>query len=177
MDTFIGNIMIFGFNFAPQGWAQCNGQLLAISQYTALFSLLGTTYGGDGRTTFALPDLRGRTPIGYGQGPGLSNIQLGQVGGIEQVTLITNNLPAHSHVATTNVAVTSANASSEEPAGNIIATQGNNFFAAPAAGNGNMGGVSTTVQNTGANVPFGVREPYLGLNFCIALQGIFPSRN
>jgi microcystin-dependent protein len=96
-DPFVGTIGIFGFNFAPRGWAQCNGQLLSIAQYSALFSLIGTYYGGDGRTTFALPDLRGRVPVNYGQGPGLSSYQIGQRGGAEQVSITIPNLPAHSH--------------------------------------------------------------------------------
>lgn len=169
--------MMFGFNFPPQGWAFCQGQLLSISQNTALFALLGTTYGGNGQTTFGLPDLRGRSPIGIGQGPGLSPIQQGEVSGAENVTLLTTNMPAHTHTATVNVPVTTANASTEEPAGNIFAGQGNNFFAAANTANGSMGGVTATVAPAGNNQPIGIRNPYLGLNFSIALQGIFPSRN
>src|SRR5687767_9318635 len=100
MEPFLGQIQAFGFNFAPRGWAQCQGQLLAINTNTALFSLLGTTYGGNGQTTFALPDFRGRTMVGQGQGPGLSAYTIGQVGGTESVTLTSNNLPAHTHIAT-----------------------------------------------------------------------------
>lgn len=177
MDTFIGNIMMFGFNFAPQGWATCSGQLLGIAQNTALFSLLGTTYGGNGQTNFGLPDYRGRVPVGMGQGPGLSNIQQGQLSGTENKTLTTANMPAHTHMATVNVPVTTANATSEEPAGNIIASQVNNFFAAANTGNGSMGGTTATVATAGGSQPFSIMQPYLGINFCIALQGIFPSRN
>jgi len=150
MIPFIGSIMMFGFNFPPNGWALCQGQLLSIQQNTALFSLLGTTYGGNGTTTFALPDLRGRSPIGRGQGPGLSDISQGEVSGTENVTLLTTNM---------------------------IAGQANNFFAAANTANGSMGGVTATLAPAGNNQPFGSRNPYLGLNFSIALEGIFPSRN
>ena len=177
MDVFIGSIMMFGFNFPPNGWALCQGQLLSISQNSALFALLGTTYGGNGQTTFGLPDLRGRSPIGMGQGPGLSPISQGEASGTENVTLLTTNMPSHTHAAMVNVPVTTANASTEEPAGNIIAGQANNFFAAANTANGSMGGVTATVNPAGNNQPFGIRNPYLGLNFSIALEGIFPSRN
>ncbi len=177
MDVFIGNIMMFGFNFAPQGWVLCQGQLFPISEYSALFALLGTTYGGDGQNTFAVPDFRGRVPIGMGQGPGLSNISLGQVAGSENTTLTVANMPLHTHPATANVPVTTASTTSEEPAGNIIASQVNNFFAAANTGNGSLGGVTATLALTGNNLPFNIQQPYLGTNFSIALEGIFPSRN
>src|SRR5690349_24008377 len=124
-EPFIAEIVLFAGNFAPRGWAFCQGQILSIAQNTALFSLLGTTYGGNGQTTFALPDLRGRVPIGTGQGPGLAPIDLGQVAGNPSVTLTVNNMPAHNHQATTTVAVTSSNPTSEEAAGNIIAATAN----------------------------------------------------
>ncbi|MGC4087610.1 MAG: tail fiber protein [Polyangiaceae bacterium] len=119
MEPFIGMIIVFAGNFAPRGWALCNGQLLPIAQNTALFSILGTTYGGDGRTTFALPDLRGRVPVHPGQGPGLSNYSLGQVSGTETVTLTTQNLPAHTHTFAPSCATTIPNA--ESPANNVPA--------------------------------------------------------
>lgn len=168
-EPFLGEIIIVAFNFAPRGYALCQGQILPISQNTAVFSLLGTTYGGNGQTTFALPDLRGRVPVAAGQGPGLSNIDLGQVGGSESATLTANQMPAHNHAAQSSQAAGTAT----RPA--------NNF---PAAGQAVYTGATdnTTlnpafIKNTGGGQPFALRSPYLGLNYAIALQGIFPSRN
>ena len=177
MEGYIAQIIMFAGNFAPRSWAFCQGQLLSIAQNTALFSLLGTTYGGNGQTTFGLPDFRGRMPIGTGQGPGLPSIDLGQVAGSPSVTLLITNMPAHNHTATTTVGVTSLNASSEEPAGNIPATQVNNFYAPANTANGSLGGVSTTVGIAGGSQPFDNHPPYLGMNFVICLEGIYPSRN
>ncbi|MDO7172888.1 phage tail protein [Mariniflexile sp. AS56] len=172
MEPFIGQIQAFGFNFAPRGWAQCNGQLLAIAQYQALFSLLGTTYGGDGRTTFALPDLRGRNMINHGTGPGLSNINLGQKGGNENTTLTTQNLPAHTHPV--SIPVNTAIGAESNPAGQHIASHANAFSEASTSGQ-NLAPVTT--GNTGGAIPFSNRSPYLGINICIAVEGIFPSRS
>jgi len=170
MDPFIGQIQAFGFNFAPRGWAVCNGQLLPISQNQALFSLLGTTYGGNGTTNFALPNLQGRSIVHSGQGPGLSDIQLGQMWGSETVTLLPTNMPAHNHPV--SVAVNTA--SGEESAStNYIASHALAFSEAPA-GSAVLKGVTSTPA--GGGQPFSIRNPYLGINVCIALQGIFPSR-
>lgn len=177
MEGTIGTIILFGGNFAPRSWAFCQGQLLAIASNDALFSILGTTYGGDGRTTFGLPDLRGRAPIGTGSGPGLPPVQLGAKGGSSAVTLTANNLPSHTHTATTTVGVSSQNASSEEPAGNVLAAQPGNVFSAASTANGNMGAVATTVANTGGGQSFDNHQPYLGLEFVICLQGVYPSRS
>jgi len=177
MEGYIAQIIMFAGNFAPQNWAFCFGQLQSIAQNTALFSLLGTTYGGDGQTTFALPDLRGRVPVGTGQGPGLPNVTLGEVSGFPTTTLLVANLPAHNHTATTNVGVSSANTTTEEAAGNILANQAQNFYAPVVTVNGSLGGVATTVGVTGGNQPVSIMQPYLGMNFVICLQGIFPSRN
>jgi microcystin-dependent protein len=177
MDVYIGTIMMFGFTFPPQGWALCQGQLLSIQQNTALFALLGTTYGGNGTTTFGLPDYQGRVPVGMGTGAGLSSINQGEKSGQENVTLLVTNMPAHNHPASGTVAVTTSNATSEEPAGNILAAQNNNLFAAANTANGNMGGVTVQTSNAGGSQPFNIRNPYLGTNFSIALEGIFPSRN
>lgn len=177
MEGYLAQIIMFAGNFAPNGWAFCQGQILAIAQNTALFSLLGTTFGGNGQTTFALPDLRGRTPVGTGQGPGLSPINLGEMSGTESTTLLSTNMPIHSHIATTTVGVTSGNASTEEAAGSILASQANNFYAAANTANGQMGGVTTTIGNAGGSQPFSIRNPYLGMNFVICLEGIYPSRN
>jgi microcystin-dependent protein len=177
MEGYIAQIIMFAGTFAPKFWAFCAGQIISISQNTALFSLLGTTYGGNGQTTFALPDLRGRVPVGTGQGPGLPNVVLGQVSGAPTTTLLITNMPAHNHTATTSVAVSAANTTSEEAAGNILANQAQNFYAPVATANGSLGGVTTTVGASGGNQPVSIMQPYLGMNFVICLQGIFPSRN
>lgn len=174
-EPFIGMIALFGFNFPPRGWALCNGQLLSISQNTALFSLLGTTYGGDGQTTFALPNLQSRVPLGMGQGPGLSNYRIGQTGGSENVTLLSTQMPAHNHALN----VSGAPGTTNSPAGNVLATA---FLPDETAVNA----YTTTPNNTaspqaigmaGGNQPHENVQPYLAMNYCIALQGIFPSRN
>ena len=172
-------IIMFGGNFAPRGWALCNGQILSIAQNTALFSLLGTTFGGNGQTTFALPDLRGRTPVHTGQGPGLSSYSLGQVGGTESVTLLTNNLPAHTHSLNVNDAAANGNTASS----NYLATSNGSFAGDPitvntfsnAAPNAAMG--AQAIGATGNSVPINNIQPYLAVNYIIALEGIYPSRN
>jgi len=165
---YIGQIKMFGGNFAPRGWAFCSGQLLAISQNSALFSIVGTTYGGDGRTTFGLPDLRGRVAIHQGSGPGLSTRQLGQKGGTETNTLNAVQLPSHSHPLNAKEEGTSDN-----PAGGFIAGNGTNSFGtgsdAVMAGN--------AVQPIGNNLPVNNIQPYACVNYIIALEGIYPSRN
>lgn len=168
MDPFIGQIILVPYNFAPNGWAFCNGQVLPIAQYTALFSLLGTTYGGDGVTNFALPDLRGRVPISSGQAPGLQNYVLGQKGGEETVTLNTNQTPAHSH----SVFANSAHSNSDQPANNFPASSAH--FQTTSDGTTMNPGM---IGKTGSSQAHDNMQPYLGLNYCIALQGIFPSRN
>jgi microcystin-dependent protein len=176
-DPFIGEMRAFGFNFAPRGWALCAGQLLQISQNSALFALLGTTYGGNGTTNFALPDLRGRTMVNQGQGPGLSNMTLGQQGGTETVTLLVANLPAHNHTAT--LFGENAFADSASPTGKLLATPDPTKIYAPSSPQPNvaMSSESIVVNNTGSNTPIQIRSPFLVVNVCIALQGIFPSRN
>lgn len=180
MEPFLGQIMAVGFNFAPRGWALCNGQLLAISQNTALFSLLGTMYGGDGRTTFALPDLRGRAPIHYGTGPGLSPHVIGQKSGSETTTITVGNLPSHSHTFNVGTADASQNdatigamlTSPVIPDGRSV-TDVNGY--APGTPTTSLN--SATVGNTGSSLPFNNMPPYIVINYVIALQGIFPSRN
>ena len=171
-DPFIGQIQPYGFNFAPRGWAKCDGQLLAISSNTALFSLLGTTYGGDGRTTFALPDLRGRTSLHQGQGPGLTNRAIGQKGGRETETLTVQQLAAHNHAATLHAAGPKADL--EMPAGNVLA--GGEIYHTPPAGEA-MAAASITVANVGDGQAHNNMQPHLVINWCIALVGVFPSRN
>jgi microcystin-dependent protein len=172
MTPFIGQIVIFGGNFAPRSWAFCNGQLLSIAQNTALFSILGTTYGGDGRTTFALPDLRGRVAIGQGHGPGLSQRSLGQEGGSETNTLTTNQIPSHNHGL--QIPVSDEDSNSDEPNGNVLAA--GQFYQTTPAANQNYGSVNGTA-NTGGNQSFNNIQPYLAVNYIIATQGVFPSRN
>ena len=170
-DPYIGTIMLFGGNFAPLGWAQCNGQLLPISQYDALFSLIGTTYGGDGQSTFALPDLRSRVPIHQGQGAGLSNYSLGENGGLEAVTLLSNQLPAHSHPAMGN----SGAGTSTDPTGGVWASGPTSTYIAGASANTNMN--PTSISGSGGGQPHDNMLPFLTLNFCIALEGIWPSQS
>ena len=184
MDEFIGIIKIFAGNFAPQGWAFCNGQLLPISQYTAVFSILGTTYGGNGVSNFALPDLRGRIPLGFGSGPGLSNYDEGQTGGSETNALITSNLPPHTHIAQFSVSSGDATQSAATP-GAAIATPGSmsgRSFAGTLGFNtatpDTLLNTSTVVNSvTGSAIPVNNLQPYLGVNYIICLQGIFPPRN
>ncbi|HYV04612.1 MAG TPA: tail fiber protein [Blastocatellia bacterium] len=177
-EPFLGMIAIYGFNFAPRGWAFCNGQILPIAQNTALFSLLGTTYGGNGQTTFALPDLRGRWPNHFGQGPGLSSYDLGQVGGTESVTLTGQQIPAHTHT----VACVTGAGTAAKVANNLLSNLGidpppttANVYS-NAAASGQMS-PSMIPPSGGGNQPHTIIQPYLTLNFCIALEGIFPSRN
>ena len=170
-EPFLGEIRMLGFNFAPQGWAPCNGQLLSISQNTALFSLLGTTYGGDGTTTFALPDLRSRVPVGQGQGPALSSYVEGQAGGAETVTLTAIQMPGHTHV----VKASSSAAGSDQPEGRALARSASHIYAAKPD--------TSTVMNAdmlgdaGGSQPHDNIQPYLAVNFCIALTGVFPARS
>lgn len=171
-EPFIGQINIFPYNFAPRGWAFCQGQLLSIAQNTALFSLLGTTYGGNGQTTFALPDLRGRAALSQGSGPGLSPYVLGQVGGTETRTLNSTNLPAHSHPF--QLLATEDDANSKNALNGFFCNTTANFY--NTANDGTKMGLQNT-GNAGGNQPFPILRPYLGLNFCIALNGVFPSRN
>lgn len=175
-DPFLGEIRMFGGNFAPIGWAFCQGQLIPISQNAALFSLLGTMYGGDGVSTFALPDLRGRVPLGMGQGPGLSPYTEGQAGGAESVTLNTQQMPAHTHA----VAATETQ-STTDPKGAVLAnTQPPTPGAAPkcygASPDGKTSMNAAMIGMTGGNLPVSVQQPYLAVNYIIALNGIFPSR-
>ena len=175
MEGTIGEIRLFAGNFNPRDWALCQGQLLPIAQNTALFSILGTTYGGNGQTTFGLPDFRGRVAVGAGFGPGLPQVLLGEVAGTASVILTTANLPAHNHAMqvnnnTTGMAATAAGnfLNSKTESGESVAESGPSSAAvlAPA-----------TIGNTGGNQPFNNMQPYLGMNHVICLFGLFPSRN
>ena len=165
----LGEIRTFGFNFAPRGWATCSGQTLSISQNTALFSLLGTTYGGNGTTNFMLPDLRGRVAVNAGTGPGLTYRPLGEVWGVESVTLSNTNLPTHVHPFTPGVATSST---TKNPAGKAPGPT-------TSAAYGDVAGTGApqTTGAVGGGLPFATSPPSLALTICIALEGIFPSRN
>ena len=184
MDPFIAQIIMFGGNFAPRGWALCNGQLLPISQYSALFSILGTTYGGDGRTTFGLPDLRGRVPVHPGNGPGLSNYRLGEKGGRETNVLNITQLPSHNHTATGKVKTGGDDNLTDTSAGNLLASEArgggdalNIYNNGAATGNMADNGVEVTVGNTGSSQPVNNIQPFNTVNFIIALYGTYPSRS
>lgn len=171
-EPFLAEIYIGGMNFAPRGYAFCQGQILSIAQNTALFSLLGTTFGGNGQTTFALPDLRGRVPMGQGQGPGLSPRTLGEVGGSETVTLLSTQIPAHTHAL--NAVSEPGDASA--PSGNYLANSGaldKEYKSTGTVVPMNAGAVGSA----GGSQPHTNIQPFLVLNFCIAIEGIFPSRN
>jgi len=170
-EPYIGQIQIFGFNFPPRGWAHCDGQLLPISQNTALFSLLGTIYGGDGQTTFGLPDLRGRAAMHFGNGPGLPDYQLGQKPGVLDHQLNVANLPAHSH----DVRAVDGNADSVFPNNGMLSITREDTYRSSGGDLVNLN--SSSVGDTGIGEPFSSLQPSLVLNWCIALVGIFPPRN
>lgn len=192
-ECMIGEVKMFAGNFAPRNWAFANGQLLPISQNTALFSILGTIYGGDGRTTLALPDFRGRVSMGPGRGPGLSSYRPGQKGGAESVTQSAAQLASHSHTATTTATTTSTlkasatNGDSADPNGRVLANGRNNnriYLADNSPGVGMNGAAitsttsaSTAVGNAGGGQAMSVLQPYLAMNYIICLQGIYPSRS
>lgn len=175
-DAYIGTIMMFAGNFAPRGWALCDGQLLAISSNQALFSILGTTYGGDGRTTFGLPELRGRAPIHVGSGPGLTTRRLGERGGEESVILNTAQMPAHNHAATGKI-LAKEEGDAEDPSGNYVAGTGTVAFGTQADIAMHDGSVEVAVGNNGGSLPHDNMPPYMGVNFIICVQGLFPPRN
>lgn len=172
MEGLIGEVKMFGGNFAPRGWAFCEGQLLAISSNSALFSILGTTYGGDGRTTFALPDLRGRAVLQQGTGPGLPTYRLGQRGGEEHITLTESQLPPHSHTGKINAS--NSVGAENSPAGNHIANHVGAFSEDVTSGS-KLEGVE--MNNTGGGQSHTNVQPYLAVSYIIALIGIYPSRS
>lgn len=179
-NPFLGEIRMIGSNYAPAGWAFCNGQLMAISQNSALFALLGTTYGGNGTTTFALPDLRGRVPMGFGNGPGLTPRVLGEIEGTENVTLLSTNLPAHTHLVSLSSPATTSLGTLMEPGPGAIpaaSNQRNAQYAPSASANTQLPVSAGNTGSAGNNSPVSVMQPSLAMNFIIALQGIFPSRN
>jgi microcystin-dependent protein len=169
-EPFIAEIRILPFNFAPRGWADCNGQLLSIAQNTALFSLLGTTYGGNGQTIFGLPDLRDRVPLGMGQGPGLSQYDQGQISGTSTVSLLQSQMPGHNH----GFGSFSDSGESSDPANAVPARAAGETVYVNAVPNTPL---TTTISLAGGSQPHNNMMPYLALRFCIALQGVFPARN
>ncbi len=186
-DPFIGEIKMVGFNFAPRGYAFCDGSILAISPNTALFSLLGTMYGGNGTTNFGLPDLRGRAPVGMGTGPGLSTIVQGELSGTENVTILSNQMPMHTHTAQASIQIPAVAAST-----NVQAAPAETTLLGPVTAGGRPGAMYSTdaasttlapfnnpvtVAPAGGSQPLPIRNPYLGTNFIIATEGIFPSRS
>lgn len=184
MEGTIGEIRMFGGNFAPRNWAFCSGQLMSIAQNSAMFSILGTTFGGDGRTTFGLPDMRGRAAIHAGHGPGLSDYRLGQKGGVEQVTLNITQIPSHNHTINSTLAahvgVADDDGNSQDVAGNVLANSPGEQIYSSATPDGQLGGVglsgTVTAGNTGGNLQHENRMPYLAVNYIICMFGIFPSR-
>ncbi len=183
-EPFVGEIRMFGFNFAPVGWALCDGQLMAIAQNQALFSLLGTTYGGDGQSTFGLPNLQSRVAIHMGQGPGLTPYFEGQTGGVESVALTAQQMPQHNHAVNCNGSVTGrgggafgAGGVGETPVSNFpgpATSPGHSVYSTTAIANNTM--AATMISQAGGSQAHENRQPFLVMNFCIALQGIFPSR-
>lgn len=179
MEGTIATIMMFGGNFAPKNWAFCAGQLLPIAQNTALFSLLGTNYGGDGRVTFGLPDLQGRVVVGAGNGPGLSQYALGQVGGSETETMTSAQMAAHNHTAgAVTIPLSTIAATLSDANGHILASPSADTYATagttPAV---NYGGFSATVGQQGGSQPFSIMQPYECVNFVICMYGVFPARS
>ncbi len=178
-EPFLGTIQPFASNYAPYGWLMCQGQLLPIQQYTALFSLIGIAYGGNGTTNFALPNLQGRIPVGMGQGRGLSNYDIGQTGGVESIALSTPQMPMHTHPVAIVAKGQDIVADSPTPGGNAWAGNGNEtFYTAPGGASGAMDpkALTVTTQANGGGQPHENRMPGLALNWCIAIQGIFPQR-
>lgn len=173
-DPFVAEIRIFPFNFAPKGWAFCDGQLLPISQNTALFSLLGTTYGGDGKSTFALPDLQGSAPMQPGQGQGLSLRDLGEIGGVESITLLVSEMPFHTHQFQAH-GVDLANLNAGDP-NRVLGASANASLYQNNAASSPVIMAPQALPPAGGGLPHNNMQPYLTLNFCIALQGVFPQR-
>jgi microcystin-dependent protein len=176
METFMGLIAAFGFNYPPRGWMTCSGQLVSISQNSAMFALLGTMYGGDGQNTFGLPDLRGRTLVGMGNGPGLSPIQQGEMAGSQSVTILATNMPQHNHtLGAATLLVANTPADGGVPSGFLANTGSTKIYG--EASNASTRAIGGTTDMAGGNQPIGIMNPYLGINYCIAMEGIFPSRN
>lgn len=176
MEFYLAFIFHFAGNFAPRGSLFCHGQLVSIAENSAVFALLGTTYGGDGMTTFAVPDLRGRVPMHFGTGPGLTPRDLGEIGGTESVTLLSNELPSHSHVATMQLPAATATAAGVVAGSGLLPGQTEEELYATTSNATSSTGM-LTVAPVGGNLPVSVMQPFLALSYCIQMEGIFPSRN
>ncbi len=176
-DNYLGEVMLCPYNFAPKSWAFCAGQLLPISQNAALFSLLGTQFGGNGTSNFGLPDLRGRVPIGFGQGPGLSLYSIGEMDGVETVTLLSQQVPGHTHMVNVGGPPQRGQQPSASPANNLFGENENNAYYAAAPANGPQLNAGTISLFPGGSQPHDNRMPYLVLNWCIALVGVYPPRS
>jgi microcystin-dependent protein len=176
MEAYLGTVCVFGFNFAPYGWALCQGQILPISQYAALFSLLGTTYGGNGTSSFGLPDLQGRVSLHMGQLSGGSLYTMGEFGGAETATVLLSNLPQHNHGTTVALSANAAGATSGTPGTNYAGSSTTDQYY-NAATTGTMASFNITLGSSGGNTPISISDPSLVMNYCIAMQGIFPTRN
>lgn len=176
MEVFMGLIAAFGFNFPPRGWMSCSGQLVSISQNSAMFALLGTMYGGDGQTTFGLPDLRGRTLVGMGSGPGLAPVQQGEKSGSQQVTILSVNMPQHNHtLGAATLLVANTPADGGVPTGFLANTGSTKIY--NEASNGSVRAIGGSTDIAGGGQAMNIMNPYLGINYSIAMEGIFPSRN
>lgn len=176
MEGYIAQVLMFASNFAPKNWAYCNGQILPISSNTALFSLIGTYYGGNGTSNFALPDMQGRIPVGVGQGGGLPDYTIGQAGGSELVTLTSRQLPAHTHQVLAQVSVSNGNGNTDAINGNVPAGTATDNYVSPTLSNNALGGVTASSSIVGGTSPVSIIQPYLAVNFIICLYGSFPSR-
>lgn len=179
MEGTIGEIRLFAANFAPRDWSYCNGALIAIRTNTALFSILGTTYGGDGQVTFGLPNLSGRSAVGAGQGPGLSYYDLGEMTGTNTKTLTISNLPPHTHTAGGNIVIPafSEEGDSATPANNVLASKGSMYTSQGSDSNTKATPLNIQVGVTGGSTPINITQPSLGMNYIICMYGVFPSRN
>lgn len=181
MEPFLGTILAFGFNFPPRGWAYCNGAILPISRYTALFSLLGTYYGGDGKTTFGLPNLQGNTAIGFGSSPQMGEVTIGEVGGATNYTMTLAQMPTHNHTAVSTISVPAFadTGNNPNPNGNALAITGTTNMYSNQTADVRMASYNATgnMLPVGSSIPVSTISPYLVLNYCIAMEGIFPSRN
>lgn len=177
-EGYMGEIRMVGYSFCPRDWANANGQLLAIADNQALFSLYGSAFGGDGRTTFGLPDLRGRQPIHTGAGPGVTNYPVGRMGGTETNTLTVQNLASHTHQATSTLRGSTSTADSGDPTDRALGTQNRSIYVAGGPGvDMEAGSVITTVANTGTGQPVNNRDPFMTVRFCVLLEGAYPPRN
>lgn len=178
MEGTIGEIRLFAATFAPTDWAYCNGSILAIRSYTALFAILGTTYGGDGRVTFGLPNLAGRSALGAGQGPGLSHYDLGETKGVNAVTLNVSNLPVHTHTATGTIAIpaSSQDGDSDTPSNNMVAAKDSMYTSQAGDSSTKPTALTLQVGVSGENIPLKINQPSLGMNYIICLYGVFPPR-